>query len=144
MRFWDSSALVPLLVTEPSSAAILAEYEEDPAAIVWWTTEAECVSALARLERERSLDAPAMSDALERLDGLAAGWHEVQPIARVRQVAIRLLRVHELRAANAFQLGAALAAAEDQPGSLPLVTLDERLAHAARREGFRVVRPTPT
>jgi hypothetical protein len=30
-------------------------------------------------------------------------------------------------------------AAADDPGSLPIVTLDERLADAARREGFPVV-----
>jgi predicted nucleic acid-binding protein len=82
-----------------------------------------------------------MAQALERLDALALAWQEVQPIARIRQVAVRLLRVHGLRAGDALQLGAALAAAEDQPASLPLVTLDDRLARAAEREGFRVVRP---
>jgi uncharacterized protein len=141
VRFWDSSAIVPLLVAESSSLAITAEYERDPDLIVWWATEVECVSALARLEREGSLDGPSMLDAVERLDALAAAWQEVQPIARIRQNAIRLLRVHELRGADALQLGAALAAAEDQPVSLRLVTLDDRLTHAAQREGFTVVTP---
>jgi len=53
VRFWDSSAIVPILVAESSSVAVMAEYERDPDLVVWWATEVECVSALARLEREQ-------------------------------------------------------------------------------------------
>jgi hypothetical protein len=45
------------------------------------------------------------------------------------------------RGADAVQLGAALAVAEDQPASLQVVTLDDRLAQTAEREGFRIVNP---
>ena len=141
MRFWDSSAVVPLLVVESSSAAVLREYEVDPEVVAWWATEAECVSALARLERERSLTAPSMAEGLRRLAGLARAWREVQPVSIVRQTAIRLLRVHPLRTADAFRLGASIVAAEGHPATLQLVTLDERLAQAAEREGFAVLRP---
>ncbi|MGI8703721.1 MAG: type II toxin-antitoxin system VapC family toxin [Candidatus Limnocylindrales bacterium] len=141
MRFWDSSAVVPLLVAESSSAAVMREYEFDPEVVAWWTTEAECVSALARLEREGSLTAPSMGEGIRRLDGLTRAWREVQPVTAVRTTAIRLLRVHPLRTADALQLGAAIVAAEDHPATLPLVTLDERLAQAAEREGFAIVRP---
>ncbi len=105
---------------------------------VWWATEVECVSALARLEREKALTEAATTVALERLDLLADSWNEVQPVAAVRTAARRLLRVHALRAADALQLAAAVVAAEGQPASLRIVTLDERLAAAARREGFAV------
>jgi predicted nucleic acid-binding protein len=101
----------------------------------------ECVSVLTRLEREGSLTGPSLVDGLRRLDGLASAWSEVQPMALVRQTAIRLLRVHPLRTADALQLAAAIAAAEDHPATLPFVTLDERLAQAAEREGFPVARP---
>jgi hypothetical protein len=47
--------------------------------------------------------------------------------------------VHPLRAADALQLAAAYAAAEQRPASLDMVTLDERLAIAARNEGFVVL-----
>ena len=139
MRFWDSSALVPLLVAEPSSAMVMAEYERDPEIIAWWASEVECVSALARLEREGSLSSASMSTALGRLAALAQSWRLIEPVARARQTAIRLLRVHPLRAADALQLAAALAAAEDQPQTLGFVTLDDRLAQAAEREGFPIV-----
>jgi hypothetical protein len=111
---------------------------EDPAMFVWWGSEVECVSALARLEREDALAETAMIAALQRLGSLAEAWNEVQPVAAVRVTARRLLRVHPLRAANALQLAAAVVAAEGIPASLDLVTLDERLAAAARREGFVV------
>lgn len=141
MRFWDSSAIVPLLVAEPSSVAVMQAYELDPEMVAWWATEAECVSALARLEREGSLAAPSMVEALGRLESLAGAWREVQPVTSVRQTAIRLLRVHPLRTADALQLASAIVAAEGHPASLPLITLDERLAQAAEREGFVIVRP---
>ncbi len=141
MRFWDSSALVPLLVGEAASAAVMSEVERDPELIVWWAAGVECVSALARLEREGALSAPAVVEAMGRLTALEGSWREVQPLERVRQVAVRMLRVHQLRAADALQLAAAYLAAEERPASLPLVTLDDRVARAAEREGFVVIEP---
>jgi hypothetical protein len=48
-----------------------------------------------------------------------------------------------MRAGDALQLAAAIAASEGHPATLAMVTLDERLALAAEREGFPVVRPGP-
>jgi uncharacterized protein len=50
--------------------------------------------------------------------------------------------VHPLRSADALQLAASFAAAERRPMSLELVTLDNRLGNAARKEGFTVIDPT--
>jgi uncharacterized protein len=138
LRFWDSSAIIPLVVIEASTDAMRAIAERDPVMCVWWASEVGCVSALARLEREGALGETAVSGALARLDLLAESWNEVQPVGVVRGTARRLLRVHKLRAADALQLAAAVVAAEGQPASLEIVTLDERLAAAARREGFTV------
>ena len=131
MRFWDSSAIVPLLVAESSRIAVMGEFELDPEIVAWWATEAECVSALARLEREGSLPPALMAEGLGRLGALARAWREVQPVTAVRETAIRLLRVHPLRSADALQLASAIVAAEGHPATLPLVTLDGRLAQAA-------------
>ncbi len=141
MKFWDSSALVPLVIAEPSSDDLQREFERDPLIVVWWASSVECISALARREREAGNAGRIMVESLHRLDGLSKGWREVQPAERVREVARRVLRVHPLRAADALQLGAAIVAAEERPSTLPLVTLDDRLAQAALREGFEVVRP---
>jgi uncharacterized protein len=70
MRFWDSSAIVPLTIAEPSTEALQAAAAQDPVMRVWWATEIECVSALARLERDGELTDSATTAALERLDVL--------------------------------------------------------------------------
>lgn len=139
MRFWDSSAVVPLLVDEPATDAVRAVLEEDPTMLVWWATELECVSAIARLERQGDLASDATVVALQRLEALAGGWHEVQPVESVRRAARRALRVHSLRTADALQLAAATVGSEGQPASLDVVSFDDRLSDAARREGFAVL-----
>lgn len=139
MKFWDSSAIMPLLVPEPATATMVAEMHEDPAAAVWWGTRVECSSALARLRRDKRLSDDDLNLAERRLATGAATWTEVPPIERVRQQAMRMLRVHPLRAADSLQLAAALVLANFEPGTLPFVTLDERLASAADREGFPLV-----
>lgn len=143
MRFWDSSAVVPLLVHEPASAVSTQLLEDDPRMLVWWLTPVECTSALTRLEREGALASADLSTALERLAELELAWDEVQPADIVRSRATRLLRTHSLRTAAALQLAAAIVASEDEPRTLPLVTLDDRLGFAAEREGFAVL-PRPT
>ena len=70
---------------------------------------------------------------------LRKGWHEIDPSDGIREAALRFLRVHPLRAADALQLAAAFVAAERRPPSLEVVTLDDRLAAAARREGFTLI-----
>lgn len=107
--------------------------------LVWWGSQVECASALSRLERDALLDGKAAAQAFDRLKQLADGWHEIEPGEIVRENAIRFLRVHPLRAADALQLAAAFLAAEHRPPSLEIVTLDERLADAARKEGFELV-----
>ena len=141
MRFWDTSAVVPLLVAEPATRAVVEAYEHDPEVLTWWATEVEIISALARREREGALDVSSVSESIRRLDALARAWREVQPTDGVRQAASRLLRVHALRAADALQLAAAVVASEGHPRTLPFVTLDDRLAEAAQREGFAIVAP---
>jgi uncharacterized protein len=139
MKFWDASAIVPLVLTEPTTKAMQTLAEKDPTLIVWWATEVECASAIARLERDDALDDAAATQAFHRLRQLVPTWHEVDPSDPVREAAVRFLRVHHLRAADALQLAAAFIAAERRPSSLEIVTLDERLAAAARKEGFVLI-----
>lgn len=141
MNFWDASAVVPLLSAEPATPVVREIFRHDTDMLVWWGTPIECVSAISRREREGFLPAELAREALERLGALGASWIEVEPGEQVRSIAQRLLRVHPLRAADALQLAAALVAAEGRPESLSLLSLDERLAEAARREGFSVLDP---
>ena len=139
MRFWDASAIVPLLIEERSSQALRALLTDDPVMVVWWATPTECASALARLDREGLLDTQSLRAAHKRLSQLLGNWEEVDPHDEVRETAARFVRVHPLRAADALQLAAAFVAAARRPSSLEMVVLDERLAAAAQQEGFSVV-----
>lgn len=138
MRFWDASAIVPLLLDEPGREAVLAMLESDPIVVVWWGTPVELVSAVSRRERDGSLTLAAVALAIERTRALERAWHQVPPTDTLRGRAQRLLRVHPLRAADSLQLAAALSIAGDDPASLSFVSLDQRLADAARREGLDV------
>jgi predicted nucleic acid-binding protein len=140
VKFWDSSAVIPLIVGEVAREALLELLEQDAGMIVWWGTPVECTSAIARRERDRALDPASAAHCIDRLDQLAVEWQEVLPSSPLRVTAQRLLRVHALRAADSLQLAAAIAAAELEPASLDFVSLDERLIDAAAREGFRITR----
>lgn len=139
MRFWDSSAILPLVAVEPESAVLKRAYGEDREVATWWATPLECTSALERRRREGVLSAETYQAARSRLRDWHQEWIEMQPSDEIREVAERLLRTHPLRAADALQLAAAITAANMRPTSLEFVTLDQRLADAARREGFGVV-----
>jgi predicted nucleic acid-binding protein len=139
MNFWDSSALLPLLVEESTSKRILAFYRQQPEILAAWSTTVECVSALGRLEREGRLESRAVTQAIRQLRELQEAWHEVQPIEPVRQMACRLLRVHPLRAADSMQLASAMIAAGSNAKDWGFVCLDTRLSEAAEREGFNVL-----
>ena len=139
MKFWDASAVVPLLLEQSATAAMQALAAADPVLLVWWGTAVECGSSLARLEREKMLIGAPARVAFDRLTQLAASWQEIEAGDLVRETAIRLLRVHSLRAADSLQLAAAFVAAEGRPSTLELVTLDDRLALAAQKEGFPVI-----
>lgn len=139
MRFWDSSAIVPLIARGPQHDALLSRLDDDALMLAWWGARVEITSGLARLEREAKLTADEMTIALGALRQLSEVWHEIVPTDAVRRTAERLLRVHPLRAADSLQLAAAIEASDHDPATLDFVCLDARLAAAARREGFTIV-----
>jgi len=139
VKFRDTSAIVPLCVAEPSSAAVKSILSKDPSIVVWWATRTECVSAFMRQRREGGLNMQSERQARQLLGLLAATWSEVQPSDMLRATAERLLAAHPLRAADALQLAAALLWGQRQTANRELVTFDIRLREAGRREGFRVL-----
>ena len=138
MRFWDSSAIVPLLVTQPATAAVEALLAEVSEMVWWWGTPVECTAALARLRREGAITVEDESRRHDVLERLRESCVEMQPTERVLGIAKRLLRTHPLRTGAALQLAAALEWA-GTPARHVLVTFDTQLADAARLEGFMVL-----
>ena len=139
MRFWDASALVPLILREASTAAMRSLYQADPQIVDWWGTRVECSSAIVRRAREGQLDGASETLARGRLRLLLDVAEEVAPSEDVRDRAERALAVHPLRAADALQLGAALVWARDRTRDREFVSLDGRLREAAQREGFTLL-----
>lgn len=139
MRFWDSSAVVPLVCRERQSAACRGWLRSDQVMIVWAFAGCEVVSALARKRREGALDPQRFAIAKRRLVKLENAWTEVIRYEVVQSRARRLLETHALRAADALHLAAALAAVEERTADMEFVTFDQRLAEAAGKEGFRVL-----
>ena len=139
MRFWDTSALIPLLVAEPGTARAERWLREDPAIVVWALTRVELLSALARRRREEPRASRRLLAARREVLGAWPQWSEITAVEIVRRHAERIVETHAITAADALQIGAALVAAEDDPAALDFVTFDRHQAAAAEREGFRVL-----
>ena len=139
MKFWDTSAIVPLCLRESQTPLVRSVAEEDGAIVVWWMTPVECYSAFARLRRNDILTRAHEDQARQAMVRLAADWIEVQPSQQVREAAARALLLHPLRAADAVQLSAALLWTNGQAARQHFVCLDDRLREAAQAEGFRVL-----
>jgi predicted nucleic acid-binding protein len=138
VKFWDSSAMVPLLLDEPRSGFLRAIAAADGSIAVWWASPVECCSAVGRLRREGVITVSEEDEVRHALESLSGCWTEIEPTADLRSTAARLLLNHPLRAADALQLAAALAWSGGAAGH-EFVCLDDRLRLAARNEGFAVL-----
>lgn len=139
MRYWDASALAPIVVAEETSELVQSWLDEDDAITTWAWTRVELASAIERRVRVGEITREERQVALTQAASLAARWNEVFDLTAVRKRALALLARHPLRAADAAQLAAALLVADEDPTSLPFVCLDRRLALAAEGEGFAVL-----
>jgi predicted nucleic acid-binding protein len=139
VKFWDSSAIVPIVVQEPRSMEIRGFLHQDEGMVVWWGSLLECYSSLARRLKEGVFRDLELNRARMALEGLAEMWSEILPGVRLRQSAERALFLHSLRAADSLQLASALVWVRHQPHRHEFVCLDHRLRDAARAEGFQVI-----
>ena len=139
MRYWDASALVPLIVAESDSERVRGWLAEDDHVVTWVWTRTEVTSAIERRTREGLVLRRQRRELLDRLGTLADGWDEVTDVLAVRSRAEALLARHSLRAADAGQLGAALLVQEQLAGPLTFVCRDQRLLTAADVEGLRLL-----
>ena len=68
--FWDSSALVPVIMAESRSSELTAALVADKEVTIWWATPLECQSAIQRRHRETPLPAASLAEATDRLRAL--------------------------------------------------------------------------
>jgi predicted nucleic acid-binding protein len=138
MRYWDTSALIPLTIREPRSEEMRLLASADPLIVTSVYTIVEVASAHWRRRHTGELTMAAHETAERNFAELSETWIEVPVSQGVLDAAISVLSRHNLRAGDALQLGAAHIASGQQP-SLAFVTLDENLKAAARAEGFPVL-----
>lgn len=138
MAFWDASAIVPLCCSQPASAQGRHLRRELKRMVVWWGTPLEARSAFARLVRDGDISPDERVAAVNLLGQLRATWDEILPTEKLRSLAEELPDAHQLRAADAAQLAAALVWCRERPKRRPFVCFDERLGTAARELGFSV------
>lgn len=135
VAFWDTSALVPLCIRQRITPKVVALYNTYEV-VVWWATPVEIASALARLLRMQQISPSDCVKARKLAQTLADSWFVIQPSDALRSKAGRLVDRHDLRAADALQLVAALEWCEDAPQGRLFLTADERLREAALLSGF--------
>ena len=133
--FWDTSALVPLCVRQGITLQTIALYKLHDT-VVWWATPVEIASALARLVRMKQLNPSDWARARKLANRLADSWSVIQPSDGLRAKSTQLVDRYDLRAADSFQLAAALEWCEDDPQGRVFLTADGRLREAARSSGF--------
>jgi uncharacterized protein len=136
--FWDSSGVVLLCANQRSTATARRIRARTGPTAMWWGTPLEVTSALQRLHRERFLSSAELSASLQRLSAVSEASLEVAPTESVRVLAATVLERHDLRAADALQLAAALVLCREHPRGRAFVCFDAKLAGAADAEGFTV------
>ena len=139
MRFWDSSALLSLLAGQRGGERLKLLLEEDPDIAMWWGTPVELVSGACRLRRTGAADEETHRNIVIGIDEVVSDADQIDPGEQIRQAALRAVRTHDLRAADALQLAAALVWTGHEPLATGFVCLDKRLRDAAEREGFSVL-----
>ena len=138
MRFWDSSAIIPLLVLEDKTEYCISAFQTDKEIMVWTMSKVEVFSALCRSFRENTLTEGTFELAKKRMTDLFDIAFEIVSISKVKERALRLLQVHTLKAADALQLASVLVATQEVTSKLPIMCFDERLKQAAKLEGFAI------
>ena len=129
--YFDSSALVKLLVQEEGSDLAAELWDGCDAALASRLAYPEVCAALAAADRNHDLsqdDLDVAEQAWERY------WASVRPVeltVAVERQAGQLARTHALRGADAVHLASALALADPEPGRRRLGPA------AARRRGHR-------
>jgi len=139
VAFWDSSALVALILEEDTAEELRQILLGDRNINIWWATKVELASAVYRTYRMGEVPEQALPGLFKQIEQLTVQANEIEPTPEIRNVAYRILRIHNLRAADALQLAAALILVDHNPSGESFVCLDNRLQQAAGKEGFTVL-----
>ena len=143
--FLDSTAFARLFVQEAGTDSLirLMEATEDNRKLLSAATPLEVYAALKRRERAGGIS-PEDSEAARNILRMEAARMVQQPLnPAALEAARQLLDRHEMRSADALQLGAAIVAREMFQGmEIVFVSADPHMLDAARAEHFETLNPT--
>lgn len=139
VAFFDTSAIVPLCVAQPTSQQARQIYRSVTRQVVSWTASIEAAGAIYRAMRLGAVNQSSAKRALQRLAQLEKRWIEIVVSDRLRDTAISLCSIHDLRASDAIQLASALVWCKDKPRNRSFVCFDKKLADAARAIHFNTL-----
>jgi len=135
--FWDTSALIPLIVEQQPFTAQATRLAGDPGhRVVSFVADLEGRAAIERLRRERTITSARSLQSVRRAwSKLLDGFDSIRFDERILQHARELVERHPLRTLDALQLASCKALIGTfRQADLVLVTADTRLAAAASRE----------
>jgi uncharacterized protein len=139
IAYFDTSAVVPLLIQEPTTEQCIRLWDEASRVLTVRLTYPEARAALASAQRAGRLTRSQLTAAVAELENVLEQVDVIEVGADLARTAGELAQRHGLRGYDAVHLGATLAAADDD---LVLVTGDADLAAAAANAGLAVARPT--
>jgi len=133
--YFDASAFVKLLMTEPGTELAVALWDGCDAAVSSRLTYPEVRAALAAAARNRALKQSELRSAVREWDEFWAAVRPVELTAAVEQHAGQLAQLHALRGADAVHLASALAIGDPE---LIVAAWDRRFHAGAGVTGCRV------
>ncbi len=139
--YFDSSALVKLLVDESGSEAAAILWDGCDAAVSSRLVYPEVCAALAAASRNRDLDEESLVSCERDWEGFWAAIRPVEISERVARAAGWLAKRHHLRGADAVHLASAL---EIDRSALVVAVWDRRLHTGATAEHLAVAPATLT
>jgi predicted nucleic acid-binding protein len=135
IAYFDTSAIVPLVVDEATTAVCNRLWTESTRVVSVRLTYPEARAALARAGRMGRLTRSQLNAAVLELDSLIEEVDVIELSPDLARTAGQLAHEHGLRGYDAVHFAAALAVADDD---LVLVTGDLDLAAAAQAAGIAV------
>jgi len=135
IAYFDTSAVIPLLIGEPSSPTCARLWNEATRSISVRLLYPEARAALARAQRLGRISRLQHAAAVEELETIITEIDHVEMTAGLAREAGDLAQAHRLRGYDAVHLAAAMATLD---GEVVLVTGDNDLSGAARRQGLPV------
>ncbi len=135
IAYFDTSAVVPLIVSEPATERYIRLWNESSRIVSVRLLYPEARAAFARANRMGRITPNQLASAVTDLDSIIAEVDHVEITADLASAAGDLAQAHGLRGYDAVHLAAAHAVADSD---LVLVTGDTDLAAAASVLGISV------